>query len=66
MRIDDFNLNRRESDALRSYAKNNTFPQTFLVEGGTLDERVKFARFLANMIVCKGEDENPAVFALPV
>ena len=59
MRIDDFNLNRRESDALRSYAKNNTFPQTFLVEGGTLEERVKFARFLANMIVCKGEGEKP-------
>lgn len=59
MRIDDFNLNRRESEALRSYAKNGTFPQTFLIEGGTLETRLNFARFLANMIVCKGEGEKP-------
>jgi len=59
MRIDDFSLNRRESDALRSYAENGTFPQTFLVEGGTLETRLSFARFLANMIVCKGGGEKP-------
>lgn len=59
MRIDDFNLSSRDSEALRSYARSGTFPQTFLVDGGTLETRVAFARFLANMIVCQGDGEKP-------
>ncbi len=59
MTIDNFNLSKREKDALLSYAKNGTFPQTFLVEGATLKERVDFAEFLANMIVCRSNDKKP-------
>lgn len=59
MKIDNFNLSSRERDTLLSYQKNNAFPHTILIEGGTLSMRLDFARFLANMIVCKSTVEKP-------
>lgn len=59
MTLENFNLNRVEREVLLSYQKNNAFPHTILVEGGTLSTRLSFARFLANMIVCTSLSEKP-------
>lgn len=59
MRIDDFYLSENERAALLSYSQKDTFPQTLLIEGGNMDERTDFARFIANMIVCQSESGKP-------
>lgn len=58
MTLDDFNLSDTERKVLLSY-QNNAFPHTILVEGGNSSERLDFARFLANMIVCLSTTQKP-------
>lgn len=59
MKIDDFYLTENVRSAILSYSANGTFPQTILVEGGSMQTRTDFARLLANMIVCTGEGDKP-------
>lgn len=59
MRIDSFHLNTNERSTLTSYCDKNAFPQTILVEGGSMEERTGLARLIANMIVCTGDGEKP-------
>ncbi len=59
MRIDNFNLSENEKAAIRSYAEKSAFPQTVLIEGGSMQERTDFARFLSNMIVCQSDGDKP-------
>jgi len=59
MKIDDFYLNENEKSALLSYCEKDSFPQTVLIEGGTMAERTDFARLIANMIVCQSDGEKP-------
>ena len=59
MRIDDFYLNKNEKSTVLSYCERNAFPQTILIEGGSMQMRLDFAGMLANMIVCTGDGEKP-------
>lgn len=53
----ELKLSENIKDLLSSYSKKAAFPHTFLVEGGTADERLVFSRYLANMILCTGENK---------
>lgn len=59
MTLDNFNLSSIERDVIYSYMKSNAFPHTLLLEGGSMEERLSFARFLANMIVFSSQGVKP-------
>lgn len=44
-------------ELLLSYSHKDAFPHTFLVEGGGADARLEFSRYLANIILCTGENK---------
>ena len=53
MALDNFNLNTREKQILLSYIEKDAFPHTLLIDGGSIEERTAFAKFVANAILCQ-------------
>lgn len=50
-------LSENIKQLLSSYSESGAFPHTFLVEGATPDQRLEFSRYLANIILCTGENK---------